>query len=105
MKGHGFIGLLAAFVLFSIPFGLIHVYTRSIVSASLLRRDIQMAGLKKEQLLKKNMALKEAISRFTGRDMVVPGDGLPFSENNRIVRLRLDTEAAEASRPPDRAVN
>lgn len=105
MKGHGFFGLLAALVVFSIPFGLIHIYTRNTVSASLLRRDIQMAGLKKEQLLKKNMALKEAISRFTGRDTVVPGDGLPFSENNRIVRLRLDTEAAEASRPGERAVN
>jgi hypothetical protein len=105
VKGHGFFGLLFALVIFSVPFGLVHVYTRNIVSASLLRRDIQMAGLKKEQLLKKNMALKEAISRFTGRDMVVPGEGLPFSENNRIVRLRLDREAAEASVPADRAVN
>ena len=105
MKAHGFFGLTAALLLFCIPFGLIHIYTRNIVSASLLRRDIQMAGLKKEQLLKKNMALKEAISRFTGRDVVVPQDGLPFSENNRIVRLRLDREAAEASRPSDRVVN
>lgn len=103
MKGHGFLSLAIALFIFLVPFGLLHLYTRNIVSASLLRRDIQLAGLKKEQLLKKNMALKEAISRLTGRD-VIPQEGLPFSENNRIVRLRLDTQAAEASRP-DRIVN
>ncbi|MBL8019797.1 MAG: hypothetical protein JNM27_09045 [Leptospirales bacterium] len=91
-------GLLLVFLSLLIPFGLIHLYTRNLVSAALLRRDIHMAGLRKEQLLKKNMALKEALGRLTGKDLVIPTEGLPFSENNRIVRLRLhgDNEAADS---------
>lgn len=91
-------GLLLVFLMLLVPFGLVHLYTRNLVSAALLRRDIHMAGLKKEQLLKKNMALKEALGRLTGKDLVMPSEGLPFSENNRIVRLRLsgENEAAES---------
>ncbi|MCE9596385.1 MAG: hypothetical protein K8S54_00305 [Spirochaetia bacterium] len=91
-------GLFLVFLTLLIPFGLVHLYTRNLVSAALLRRDIHMAGLKKEQLLKKNLALKEALGKLTGKDLVLPSDGLPFSENNRIVRLRLsgDSEAADS---------
>jgi len=84
--------LLIAFAIFLVPFGLIHLYTRNLVSAALLRRDIHMAGMRKEKKIKKNMALKEALGKITGKEMVLPSDGLPFSENNRIVRLRVKGE-------------
>ncbi|HMU85809.1 MAG TPA: hypothetical protein PKE49_11170 [Leptospiraceae bacterium] len=103
MKRGGIFQLLLVLAVFLVPFGVVHFYTRNIVSASLLRRDIHLAGLKKEQLVKKNMALKEALGRLTGRDLVLPSEGLPFSENNRIVRLRMsrDSEAAETRSVPD----
>ncbi len=101
MKRGGIFQLLLVLAVFLVPFGVVHFYTRNIVSASLLRRDIHLAGLKKEQLVKKNM--KEALGRLTGRDLVLPSEGLPFSENNRIVRLRMsrDSEAAETRSVPD----
>ncbi len=108
MKRAGIFQLLIALAVFMVPFSLLHFYTRNVVSASLLRRDIHLAGLKKEQLMKKNMALKEALGRLTGRDLAVPADGLPFSENNRIVRLRMsrDAQAAESrTKREDPALN
>lgn len=82
------------FLLFLPPFGLLFYYTSLNVETALLRRKVKRLKHRKELLIKKNAALREAIMDDSRKE-IFPEDSGGRRLQNKIVRIRLNGESGK----------
>ena len=85
-------GVAKVLALVGVPFVVLFIYLHLSIQVSLLNRQIAIATQRKEELVRKNDALKSALhelARSRGHADMMPADFSSLLENNRIVRVRL----------------
>jgi len=88
--------MFALLCIVAIPFLLLLLYTRLSIKTSLLERDIHSLSSQRNELMRKNNALKEELMRLAGRSgldrMYWKKSGtLPFYIRNKVVTVKLDS--------------
>jgi len=87
--------LLHILLLLLLPFAVLFLYTHITIQTSLLRRELRIARLERDELLKRNDALKDELISLSGEDSTdnlywKKSGFLPFYVRNKVVTVELD---------------
>jgi len=89
--------MLWIFFIVAVPFIFFLMYTRLSIQTALLRREIRTAALKKDELVRKNNAIKgelaERLEKGNIESLYLKKSGsLPFYLRNKVVRVEMVPE-------------
>ena len=81
----------------SVPFIMMLVYTRLSIQTALLRRDIRSVALKRDELIRKNNAVKDELMNRVEKGSIESlylkkSGSLPFYLRNKVVTVEMNPE-------------
>jgi len=92
-----FLKMLGILLILAVPFFMILFYTRLSIQTALLRREIRITAFKRDELIRKNNAIKNELSERVEKGSIESlyfkkSGSLPFYLRNKVVTVELNSE-------------
>jgi len=89
--------MLVILLILAVPFFLVLFYTRLSIQTALLRREIRTAAFKRDELIRKNNAIKNELAERVEKGSIESlyfkkSGSLPFYLRNKVVTVELNSE-------------
>lgn len=98
-------GMTVIMISMALPFLFLLIYTGMTVEVSSLKRKIRVASMKRDELSRKNDALKKVVAEMSGNNLDrlywKQYGVLPFYVKNQVINLRLEDGGKEGDYAED----